>query len=81
MAQQRWDSPRGGIAHLVCTVPPALAVVNLSHTSQTVLRHKVNESTYFWPQVMHDADMMKVLPRIACPTLLVAGEKDFRWGA
>jgi pimeloyl-ACP methyl ester carboxylesterase len=30
---------------------------------------------------MHDADMMKVLPRIACPTLLVAGEKDFRWGA
>ena len=29
-------------------------------------------------QVMYDADMLKLLPKVTCPALLVVGEKDFR---
>jgi pimeloyl-ACP methyl ester carboxylesterase len=29
-------------------------------------------------QVMYEADMRKLLPKITCPALLVVGEHDFR---
>jgi pimeloyl-ACP methyl ester carboxylesterase len=32
----------------------------------------------FVMQVMYDANMQQLLPKIACPALLVVGEKDFR---
>jgi hypothetical protein len=32
-------------------------------------------------QVMYDANMHVLLPRINCPALLVVGEKDFRCGS
>lgn len=32
-------------------------------------------------QVMYDAHMQQVLPKISCPALVVVGEKDFRWEA
>lgn len=30
-------------------------------------------------QVMYDANMYQLLPKISCPAMVVVGEKDFRW--
>jgi pimeloyl-ACP methyl ester carboxylesterase len=47
------------------------AVIKLcSHISHTTVSRS---------QVMYDANMHKLLPKITCPALVVVGEKDFRW--
>lgn len=46
---------------------------------QSCLRFGCTHCTvYAAVQVMYDADMHKLLPKITCPALVVVGEKDFR---
>jgi hypothetical protein len=34
---------------------------------------------YMMLQVMYDANMQQLLPKITCSALMVVGERDFRW--